>query len=240
MFNSATNLRTNLHRMRTAIQEAAAVGAHLVVFAEAALTGWAHTGRDAGADRALALAVDSMEVGGLREAARRHGVWVALGLLEHSGELLFDAALLLDPQGETRLHFRRLSPGWRWPDASSSYREGTEMLTAQTPFGRVAFLLCGDAFWPEARALAREARPDLLLLPFARGFDEDAPDGAAWQTEPEAYAATLADVAPVTLAVNSLGLGMVGGAFAVERGRVTARWPTETSGLLLYDLNPAR
>ncbi|MPY65909.1 carbon-nitrogen hydrolase family protein [Deinococcus sp. SDU3-2] len=238
VFPTAPDLAGNLGRIEAAVQDAALAGASLAVFAETALTGWAHTGRDADTDRPLALEVRGPELVRLREVAYRYGIWLAFGLLERDGDALYDAALLLDPQGETRLHFRRLSPGWRWPDAGPAYREGTAVPTAPTPFGRVAFLLCGDAFSPEAVALARAAQPDLLLLPFARGFDEDAPDAVAWQDEPQVYAEALAGAAPVTLAVNSLGAGMVGGAFVLKRGRVAARWPIQTPGLLLHDLNP--
>lgn len=177
------------------------------------------------------------EVEQLRLAARALGLWVGFGLLERAGQRLHDAALLLSPTGQTALHYRRISPGWRWPDAGPDHQEGTEVPVAVTPFGRVVFLLCGDAFEPEVAALAQAARPDLLLFPFARGFDEDAPDVAAWRQEPQVYAEALAEVAPLTLAVNSLGQGMVGGAFVLASGVVHAVQAIHAPGLLLTDLD---
>jgi predicted amidohydrolase len=236
-FVTAPESSQNLARMLERLHEAASAGAALVVFAEAAPTGWVHTGRDAENDRGLAWTVCGPEVEQLRSAARALGLWVGFGLLERAGQRLHDAALLLDSGGQTALHYRRVSPGWRWPDASPEYQEGTEVPVAVTPFGRVVFLLCGDAFAPGVAALAQAARPDLLLLPFARGFDEDAPDVAAWQQEPQMYAETLAEVAPVTLAVNSLGQGMVGGAFVLASGVVHAVQAIRAPGLLLIDLD---
>lgn len=225
----------NLTVMLDLMTQATSGGAQLIVFAEAALSGFVFTGRDADADHTLAVAVDGPELGQLIHAARQLHLWVALGFLERQGEHLFDAAVLIDPARGVVLHYHRVSPGWRWPDAPAEYCDGQTVPSVATPFGRVALLLCGDAFHAGAAALATAQRPDLLLLPFARGFDEDAPTEAAWTQERQLYAETLARIAPRSLAVNALGPTHVGGAFHTCGPDVIDFQSLHRPGLLFVD-----
>jgi predicted amidohydrolase len=157
-------------------------------------------------------------------------------VLEVAGHNLYDSAVLIGPDGRTRLHHRRLSPGWHWPDSPVQYRDGRHVPLAHTPAGRLGVLLCGDVFNPQATVLARAAVLGVLLVPFSRGYDQDAPDDAAWQTEATVYAQTLAAVAPLALCVNHTGAGAVGGAFVVQQGQVTAQLTHGQAGLLMVDL----
>ena len=235
VFETQAQVSQNLRTMQAKIAEAAGK-AQLVVFSEMALSGFVLSGRDAQTDLSFAVAADGAEIGLLRESARSHGVWVAFGFLERAHGQLFDSALLLDDAGRTRLHYRRISPTWHWPDAPATFEEGHTVPVAVTPFGRVAFLICGDAFCSEALARLRDGRPTLLLLPLARGFDEDAPNIDSWRAEHQLYADALRDLVPTTLAINSLGAGMVGGAFRAEAGSVRETLPLNVNDLMIVDL----
>jgi predicted amidohydrolase len=66
--------------------------------------------------------------------SREAAVWMGIGLLERSGERLYDTAILIDPGGEIRLQHRRIQPQWHGRRADPRvYCEGSEITTCQTP-----------------------------------------------------------------------------------------------------------
>ena len=113
----------------------------------------------------------------------------------------------------------------------------------ETPFGRVGFLICGDLFDDEIVSRFRALRPDLLLFPFARCFQDYSFDQARWDREemPEyAHRVSLAGVP--ALMVNYIGHPghedyCFGGAFFVEAdGAVRASLSLGVGGALVVDL----
>ena len=92
----------NLRRAVAGIDNAAANGAQVVVLPEAMTLGWTH--RSAKTDADAISAGDSCLR--LREAARQNRVFVSSGLVERNGETIFNAAVLINPEGEVILHHR--------------------------------------------------------------------------------------------------------------------------------------
>ena len=91
---------------------------------------------------------------------------IGLELLERDGGCLYDTAVLLDHAGEIALHYRRIQPQWHGRHADPAvYRQGSELPVAQTPFGVLVFLLCGDLFDDEITARVRELAPDSCYSP---------------------------------------------------------------------------
>lgn len=93
------------------IADAATAGAEMVMFSEAALTGLMATG-DPTRDRDLAEAVQGTTTKMLSAAARRWRIHVGFGLYERAGSALFDSAVLLGPDGNIALHYRRIDSRW--------------------------------------------------------------------------------------------------------------------------------
>ncbi len=89
------------------IEDAATAGAAIVMFSEAALTGAMATG-DPIRDRALAEPVPGRATALLGAAAHRWGIHIGFGLYERAGSALFDSAVLLGPDGNIALHYRRI------------------------------------------------------------------------------------------------------------------------------------
>jgi N-carbamoylputrescine amidase len=237
-------VEANLAAMAERIAEAAAAGARLVLFPEAALTGLIHND-DPSHDLPLGQPIPGPATGRLGDLARRHAVYVAAGLLERDCDALYDSAVLLGPDGLLSIHYRRIQPHWHGRDADPRvYRQGDRIEVAETPFGRVAFLICGDLFDDTIVARLRDARPDLLLLPFARNFGDGSFDQARWDREEEpAYAARAALAGCLTLMVNALedpaltAWPAFGGAMVVSsRGEVLARHPLGRPGVLYFPL----
>ncbi len=183
-------------------------------------------------------------------------MWVAFGLLECVGDSLYDSAVLIDADGEVKLTYRRISPQWHGAGASPDvYRQGEKVGAVETPWGKIALLICGDLFDDAIVAQARALSPDWLLFPFARCFAGGGTSQVRWDSEEmPAYAARvravgtsalmanyLADVRELPDAVSSGGIssreGYFGGAFVVRAdGTVVAQKPLGASGMLVVDV----
>lgn len=79
----------------------------------------------------------------LREAARTHRIHVCAGLVERSGDQLFNSAVLISPDGEILLHHRKLN---ELALAHHLYARGDRLAVAHTPLGTFGLMICADAF----------------------------------------------------------------------------------------------
>ncbi len=129
----------NLARMRASIAQAARDGAHIVLLPEALPLGWM-----AASNREAADAIpDGPTCLILRDAARRHGVYVCSGLVERAGARVFNAAVLVDPQGDVLLHHRKVN---ELDIARDLYDRGDRLGVVATPLGTLGLMICADAF----------------------------------------------------------------------------------------------
>lgn len=133
------NLAANLHRAAECIAAAADQGANLIVLPEALDVGWTDPAASAGAQ----AIPDGATCRHLREAARRHRIHVCAGLTERAGKSIFNAAVLLGPDGELLLHHRKLN---ELAIGHDSYAQGDRLGVAHTDFGTVGLMICADAF----------------------------------------------------------------------------------------------
>lgn len=132
---------TNLARAEQRIAEAAARGAEAVLLPECLDLGWTHPSA-----REFAAPIPGGEsCWRLIAAARRHRVFVCAGLVERAGECLFNAAVLLDPQGRLLLHHRKIH---ELDFGRELYATGDRLGVADTPFGRIGLMICADGFAP--------------------------------------------------------------------------------------------
>lgn len=233
-----------VRRMVELAEQGASSGADLVLFSEAAPTGLRITG-DPAHDLPLGEAIPGPAIAALRAAARRLRIWIGFGLLERAGSRLFDSAALIDRHGRLRLHYRRIDPQWHGPRADPNvYGEGYETPVLDDEFGRIGFLICGDVFNDDAVARMWAQRPDLVLVPLARGLDAAMPGDDAWaRTEQPAYAERFSAMHTAAIAANGLApgderSGCIGGAFATDaQGRMIAELPTRVEDVLVVDVS---
>ena len=130
---------SNLRRAVDHIAIAASNGAQVVVLPEAMNLGWTHSAAVTEADEIP----DGLSCSTLRDAARQHKIFVCAGLVERAGECCFNAAVLIDPQGEVILHHRKLN---ELEIAHDFYAQGDRLAVAQTPLGALGVMICADAF----------------------------------------------------------------------------------------------
>jgi nitrilase len=175
-----------------AIDDAALQGAKLVVFGEALLPGYPfwieHTDGARFEDdlqksmyahyctQAVSVARGDLEP--IREAARRHGLWVALGTIERAddrgGHSLYCSLMLIDDAGELRNVHRKLMPTYEerlvW-----SPGDGAGLRTFPIGPFTVGALNCWENWMPLPRAALSAQGEDLHLAvwPGSRRNTED-------------------------------------------------------------------
>ncbi|MBV8527606.1 MAG: carbon-nitrogen hydrolase family protein [Candidatus Dormibacteraeota bacterium] len=234
----------NVRRMVELAEEGAASAADLVLFCEAAPTALCITD-DSAHDLSRGEAIPGPAIAALRAAARRMHIWIGFGLLERAGGRLYDSAALIDRHGRLRLHYRRIDPQWHGPRADPTvYGEGHETPVLEDEFGRMGFLIGGDVFNDGAMGRMWAQRPDVVLVPNARGLDAGMHGDDAWsRTEQAAYAERFKAMNTSGLAVSCLAAddessGCVGGAAAVDsQGRIVAELPAGAEAVLVAKLD---
>lgn len=105
----------------------------------------------------------------LAAKAREHGCYVASGLLEREGDLIFNAALLFDRQGRPVGKQRKVHP--YWPEEPLGVSPGDTFEVFATDFGVVGFMICYDSWWPESARLLALKGAEVILFPNA-GYEE--------------------------------------------------------------------
>lgn len=131
----------NLRRARERLDEAASHGGQVAVLPEALNLGWAHP--SALRDAEPIPEGPTCEL--LRESARRHQVFICAGLIERSGEAVFNSAVFISPAGDLLLHHRKLN---ELELAHEFYAQGDRLAVAATPLATFGMMICADAFAP--------------------------------------------------------------------------------------------
>lgn len=238
------DLEANLADMERLVRGAAAGAADLVLFPEAAPTG-AINNDDPAHDLPLGEPVPGPIVNRFSALARDYALHIGTGILERAGDALYSSFVLLAPNGDLILKYRRISPGWHGRRADPAvYRHGEAIPVVATPFGRVACLICGDLFHSDLAQRVAAAKPDWLLFPFTRNYEDNSWDDERWRREDEpVYCERARSVGATVLMVGYLAEpgwsedSSFGGAFVISpRGQVIARKPLGEAGLLLVDL----
>lgn len=172
---------SNLEHAAQLVTEAARSGAHLVVLPEASTVGWTDARSATHAD----AIPDGESVQQLSELARRHQIHLCAGLVERSGQQVFNAAVLLGPRGDLSLHHRKI---FELDIAHDGYALGDRLQVADTALGRIGVMICADAFAP-GQVISRTLGlmgADLIISPCAwavpAGHDNvTEPYGQLWQ-----------------------------------------------------------
>ena len=236
--------KTNLTRVVQMIYEAAGNGSNLVLLGEMAVTGMVNND-DPLHDLPLGETIPGSVTDRLSETASRLGIWIGFGLLERDGGALYDTALLLSPSGDVLLKYRRVHPQWHGTHADPAiYRQGTELQKAETDLGSVVFLICGDLYDEALRRQARDMRPDWVLHPHARSFDDRSRDQEKWEREdlPD-YQRLVRTIGAPVLATSYLCVeafseeaNTYGGAMVFDRdGRLVTAHPLDRIGILYFN-----
>ncbi|MGY1841312.1 MULTISPECIES: nitrilase-related carbon-nitrogen hydrolase [unclassified Modestobacter] len=170
-FFSGTDVPANLALVRRWMQEAAAVGARLLVTPENANRVRDFTTREGA--WAVAETLDGPFVTGLQETCRELGLYLVVGV-DLRGEQAPDvhiASVLIGPDGDlVKVHRKHVF----WDYEYTLFVPGDEPIeVVETPIGRLGLLMCADGIVPEVPRLLGLAGAQLLCNSLnSRGPDE--------------------------------------------------------------------
>jgi predicted amidohydrolase len=229
----------NVRRGLSAIDEAAAAGARIIVFAELAFERF-HPQRPASPDSlTLAEPVPGPTTDAFSERARRHQVVVILNLFERDGGRAFDCSPVIDADGRLLGRTRMI----HITDYTCFHEQGyytpgdTGAPVYDTQYGRLGVAICYDRHYPEYMRALAIAGADLVVVPQA-GVAGEWPEGLY---EAEMQVAAFQN-GYYTALCNRVGkedhLVFSGESFVcAPNGRVIARAPAAKDAILYADVD---
>ena len=170
----------NLARAVRMIEQAAAEGAAIIVLPECLDLGWTHPSA-----HELAAPIPGDHSAVLCNAARATGIYVVAGLVERDGAQLYNAAILIAPDGTILLKHRKIN---ELDFARDLYVIGDSLSVAHTALGGIGVDICADNL-PESLSIGRtlaDMGAQIILAPSAWAVKGDhdnlkEPYGGLWQ-----------------------------------------------------------
>lgn len=154
-------VETNLAKIERRLQESAAEGASLVVFPECAVTGYCYKH----VNEALAYTdtIPGQTTERLGETCAEAGVFAVVGMLERDGRAVYNACVLVGPDGLVGKYRKIHLPGLGVDKHVAPGDAGWQVFPAAE--ANVGMHICYDAAFPEsARSMALDGA-DILALP---------------------------------------------------------------------------
>ncbi len=223
----------NLELAAGYVREAALQGAQVVVFPECMNSGYLFDSPEHA--RQLAETLDGAYVRGLGRLCREYRVFIASGMTEWDPQRqqIFNSGILLGATGELVLHYQKQFLATHDQNWFAFGAKGCPV--ADTALGRLGLMICFDGRIPEiARCLALQGAQ--VILDMANFF---AMDQAEMYVPARAYENGVWIVA-ATKAGHERSIYYPGGSMVVDPGgRVRARMPYDTHGLIVQDITPA-
>jgi predicted amidohydrolase len=175
----------NLKRATGMTRQAADQGCAIVVLPECLDLGWTDS-----AARELAQLIPGPHSDVLAQAAQQASIHMVAGLTERAGERIYNAAVLISPEGNILLKHRKINI---MEIAQDLYSTGDSLAVAKTPLGTIGINICADNF-PNSlvfgHSLARMGA-QLLLSPCAWAMPPEH-DNAQEPFEPTVTGAAIA------------------------------------------------
>jgi predicted amidohydrolase len=191
----------NLARANNLILQASACGCHVIVLPECMDAGWTCA-------RApdLACPIPGATSASLCRAAARAGMFVVAGITELRDHRVYNAAVLIAPDGSILTVHRKIN---ELDVARPLYSTGKTLHVADTSIGRIGLAICADLF-PESLALGEaQARmgAEMILSPCSWAVDADhdntaEPYGTLWM---ESYTRLASKYPLVVVGVSNVG-----------------------------------
>ena len=154
------DVEENARRAREAMARARADGADLVVFPELSLTGYAL----GAVTEDVALTLDDPVIAELA-AATENGIAAVVGCVEHGRVNTYDSAIYLDRGAIVHVQRKTHLPTYgRWEE-HKHFTQGAALRAFDTRFGRVAMLICNDAWQAPMAYIAAHDGARLLIVP---------------------------------------------------------------------------
>lgn len=135
-------------------------GARLVIFPEAALTGYVFESEAEALDGAVETS--GPEVAALGEACAEAGAWAVAGAVERDAGRAYNAAFLVGPEGLVG-RYRKVHTLCLGVDRFA--RRGAGFQVWDLPIGRIGLNICYDGTFPESSRTLKLLGAQLIVLP---------------------------------------------------------------------------
>jgi predicted amidohydrolase len=165
--NAREDVAANLDLALRLIAAASSRGARIVVLPEYFLY--------VGPDGSVAFDLDGAEVAAVREAARKHGLFVAAGSVRErvrdGDPRHYNTSLLFGPDGEEVARYRKIHlfdvdlPNGVRHRESETIRPGDRAVAVETPLGMIGMTVCYDLRFPELYRGLAALGAHVLLVP---------------------------------------------------------------------------
>jgi predicted amidohydrolase len=227
----------NARRARAAIAEAKSQQADLIVFPELNLTGYAlgAVGED------LALAADDEVIADLAAAAGE--IDVVLGFVEDGPVHSHNSAVYLAGGRPLRVQRKVYLPSYGRFEEHKHFSPGQSVQAFDSRFGRLALLICNDAWQPPLPFLSVHDGARVLIVPACSSLEPDAGTDPGneddWGELLRFHARFLESyVIFVNRVGTEAGLKFWGGSRVVDPwGRLVAEAPKHEPALVIADLD---
>jgi len=231
------DVEANLRTMRSFVERAEAASVSLIVFPELALSGYpiGHWFCDASVDARSAYLDE------LKALSRRMAIVV--GLIEETENVdFYNSALYLSGGKVRHLHRKVYLPNYRIFEERRYFKPGWGVSAFDTPWGRMAMLICGDCWHLALPYLAVHDGADLLIVLAAssnEGLTESISCRDAWERMNRSYALSLSTfIAFANLSGENGGLHFWGGSHVVlPDGNLLDQAKINEEDLLLCDVD---
>ncbi|RUU02210.1 carbon-nitrogen hydrolase family protein [Mesorhizobium sp. USDA-HM6] len=170
----------NRSRLLVLDKQAARAGAKIIVNTEMATSGYALFSRADIAKVAETIPGPSTEAFG--KLAKQYGVYIALGLPEREPRTnqYFNSAALIAPNGKVVGTYRKRNT---LLEASYNAVASGPVPVFDTPYGKLAIIICADLFYPHFARLAAVEGTDILLAPANTGVDLSFLKQRSWEND---------------------------------------------------------
>jgi predicted amidohydrolase len=229
----------NLRKAKEVVAEARERGADLIVFPELSLSGYALEELDDD----VAIEVQSEPIISLAEAAGEMAVVVGF-CEEGRGFQTYNSAAYLEAGSVRHVHRKLYLPNYRIYEERKHYNPGQSMRAFDTRFGRMAILICNDAWQTFLPFIAVQDGAQVLIIPADSGpypYPEMLDTRGYWRGITRFYARMLESY---VVFVNRVGeqenLVFWGYSHVVDPwGTVVAEGPVHEEALITADINLA-
>ncbi|MGH9363108.1 MAG: carbon-nitrogen hydrolase family protein, partial [Thermoanaerobaculia bacterium] len=95
--------------------------------------------------------------------SRKHGLYIAAGLVEREGRLIYNVAALLGPQGELAGKYRKTT--LPRAEIEAGITPGSDYPVFDTRFGKMGLMVCYDGFFPEVARELSNRGAEVIAFP---------------------------------------------------------------------------
>ena len=212
--------------------------ADIVIFGEAFLQGFYAATFEAEHDKKIAISQDSPVIKEICGTAKTHNIAVSFGFIEKAGDCFYSSQITIDATGEIIDIYRRVSPGWKLPEAGEQYLEGDRFHTFSYLGKTITVGLCGDLWFDENICEINRLHPDIVFWPVYTDFNYN-----EWNsTEKYEYADQIGKLNGKILYVNSVCLDKDeeeiarGGAVLFIDGKINKEIPSGNENILIVEV----